>query len=365
MTPESQRMPSGYFEQKNVVVNPKVDHILGLDKPSMQPHIHKFRNGMSGAATIHVEELGQVVKWNEDKQKIYGEARGYELLQETSLAPYLLAVDTTHIEDGIIATPYYDGQQLREGVKNESIDPESAVEALSTLLSVKREWWASQDPQEIDQEGLISMQREEWEDTVSRIQALLPAVAEHYKMTPEQLLLNNLVLNGKELPTLATILESSKSFLTGKPNRTVLAHNDATGANVLIKPEIGEIKIIDYQWTGKPSDPAEAFVRMGKWASTSMLSQTPAYKVLSVNGAVHLESQNTPVNPLAQQMQEVAEAAIPSFARAMGEPEFGFRVQSYMAGSYLRELALSAQRGGPESSMFAIIKAGESLVKGQ
>ena len=125
--------------------------------------------------------------------------------------------------------------------------------------------------------------------------------------------------------------------------------------------ETNGIKIIDHQWAGRPSDPAEAFVRMGKWKSTTMMQQNPQMHIRSSPNAIHIDVLTEPFVAGVSLLQEYALSRIPDFEDAFDDLFFKDRVNGYFCGSYLRELGLSSlpNRGGPEAGIVALIKTAE------
>lgn len=354
-------MLADQIEPTHPVISPSIDLKLRLNGNVRA--VEDLKSGMSGGrvARIETDQGTIVVKYNpEEPHKISGEVRGYRALQETPLSPYLLRPFFASEADGVLAMPYFDGIQLREGIKSGELSTTDALKVVSELLSVKKDFWSCQ-PKIYRNGELVSMQRKEWPDTLEKISQVVASLSERFNIPTVNLWISSLVVEGQEYPSLVTLLGQVHDFLHQSPPYAVLTHGDATGANTLYDPRTKTWRIFDTEWTGY-SDSSEAFVRTTKYISTTTVQAEKPIQVSLSDGRLHINL-NTTHSATASMLQEYGMSMVDVFAYSLRDPDFSRRVKYYLSGSYLREFALSAKRGNPELGLFALVKAGEALMK--
>jgi len=126
-------------------------------------------SGMSGSRVTHVTGPREtfVLKNNaREPGKIYKEIDGFKKLAGTPIAPHMLMPYSYLRNHNSLFLPYFSGIQMRDAVRQGSISEDRAKKTLGKLLEVKMKWWNSQVKQP-SEDGLVSMQRDEWKDTLS------------------------------------------------------------------------------------------------------------------------------------------------------------------------------------------------------
>lgn len=324
-----------------------------------------LKEGMSKGSVVRLDTKNQafVVKFNkDDPKKLIKETVGYRLLQDTPLSEQLLTPEIAINDEAVyLKLPYFNGIQVRTGLREGILPQDLALKTLNELLDIKSQWWSSQEKNSSSGEN-SSMQRDEVVDTLTNLNFVLQQLSSKFNVPISVLWDSPIVSNNSTLPPLSEICNEFKSFLDTSPPYTVLTHGDATGGNILVNPASGQWKLIDAEWVGN-SDPAEAFARMAKYVSTTTLPSIDKIsleeKPDGINADLALE-----IPKACKQMQETALSRITEFSHKLRDPNFGRRVHMYLTGSYLREMALTLRRGdNPDVSIFALVKAGESLIQ--
>lgn len=343
----------------DVNVSPRVDHELGLNGNVRA--VRELLTGMSGGQVLHIETDDQsfVVKHNPNApERVRREIRGYELLQGTPLERHLLPPTKMSGELALLAMPYQEGIQLRQGVKNQEIDTIHAGAILSDLLDTELHWWQKQDKSR-GNDPIESMQRSEWNDTVDKVEESMATLSEHFGIPLDKLWTLPISHGGQEYGPFLNAMRQVHILLADHPPYTVLDHNDASGANILVNPQDGSWKLVDAEWAGY-ADPAESFVRMIKYASTTTLSDLGPIRIQEIDGRLEIDVDPT-FPDAALRLQEIGLSRVRQFGTALRDPDFENRVKEYLAGSYIREIALAAKRGNPDLAVFGLLKAVESL----
>lgn len=322
--------------------------------------VQELYSGMSGAKVLEVQTTNKgtiIIKHNkENPEKIHRELDGYELLRGTPLESHVPIPKTFSIKEGFLVMPEAPGVQMREGLKSGKIPEDVAKKVFAELLSVKKEWWATQ-PVIYPDGDLMSMQRSEWPDTVQKFPVALAHLSGNFNIPIENLWSSPIVYQGELYPPVRELAAFTAEQLKEHPSQLKMVHGDATGGNIIVNSENGDWKLIDAEWTG-PGDPAEAYVRMVKQVSTTTVQRINHMNAAVKDNRIHLNMDVT-VPQIAQELQEYGKSMIPVFGMALNDPEFSARVSKAITGSYLRELALTTKRGDPDLAFFAIIKAGE------
>lgn len=318
--------------------------------------------GMSDARVIKVETTDKgtfVIKLNPKyPEKVKKEIDGYELFKHTPLEEHIPVPLTFSAEESFMVLPFIEGMQLREGIKHGQVPEDVARKTLAELLSTKKEWWSEQ-PKMHPNGDLMSMQRKEWADTGQRVHDSLVLLSQRFNIPLRDLWLSRVVHQGYTYPSLRDVAALTAVQLQESPPYAKNAHGDASGANIIVDPEKKKWKLIDAEWAG-PTDPAEALVRMTKYVSTTTVQEVERIDANHTNGKIHLDMQ-VKYPQTADALQSYGTAMSDVFGYALGDPDFTHRFNNYMAGSYLRELALCSKRGNPDLAFFAIVKAGEQF----
>jgi FMN phosphatase YigB (HAD superfamily) len=345
----------------NPVISFSIDHRLGLN--GNVKDVEPLLSGMSGGKVLRVDhnEGSIVVKHNlNSPERIHREIDGYQSLKGTPIYNYLLDPIYHSREEAVLTLPHFNGIQIREGIRTGEISDEIAQSTLQSLLEIKKSWWSTQEKIADSQEAL-SMQRTEWLDTTEKMDQVIEHLAQKYQIPQNDLWGSPLVIGGIELPSLATVKASVAGLLEDRPPYLVLCHNDATGANILVHPENYDWKLIDVEWAGL-NDPAEAFVRMIKYVSTTTSSRVGHVAARFDGNRVYVDA-DVEFPESAYSLQRLGTERLTEFGESLKDPDFGHRVRQYLAGSYLRELALAAKRGNPDLGLLAMVMASEELIK--
>lgn len=347
---------------RHPIVNHFVDERVGIADSEIE---QVYTNGNSGSGVKRVKLPNgeqMVVKFRlNDRERLVRERFGHALVRESPLEPHVLPLDTTHIHRGILTTPHYPGVCLREGIRQGTINDDVVRHTFEQLLALKTEWWSGQKHQAPAE--VRSMLRSEWNDTLQQLENLvLPHMAEAAETSVDALKSLPLHQGDVCLPPIGEVLAFMSDFLSDSAHvpYTVNAHNDATGANIVVNPETHEWKLFDYEWAGS-NDPAEALTRVIKQVSSSTVRSISASARCNATG---LEIDVTcDVSPLAIELQKIGMNAAKMLENKMGDPELFERLQHYLVGSYLREAALSPKRGGNPTALFALTNAARLVYK--
>lgn len=346
-----------------VVLSPELIHEIGIN--GKIENAQELKEGMSNGKVIRIDTQNDavVIKYNpENPIKLIQEVQGYMLLADTPLSPHLLLPRIVNDKTMFIVLPYFDGIQLRAGLRTGLLPQNIALQALNELLDIKKGWWSSQK-KGIASNSLSSMQRSEHFDTLSKIILVLPQLSSMFNVPIEDLGNSPIISGATKLPSLFEMINKISEFMKSSPPFTMLAHGDATGGNIIINPSSKKWKIVDAEWAGN-SDPAEAFARMAKYISTTTLPSvgktTLSRETEGIKANLILD-----IPEASKIMQETALSRIPEFSDQLKDNDFRRRVFMYLTSSYLREMALTLKRGNPELSIFAIIKAGEAMLQSE
>ena len=340
---------------RHAIVSPFIDETVGIGEATIE---EVYTNGHSGSGVKRVvqpsgEQL--VVKCRlHDRSRLMREHGGHRIVEESPLAHHVLPVDTRFLHRGVLIMPYYHGVSMREGIKDRTIDADLAIATFHELLALKAEWWKGQELQ--SPEGVKSMQRTEWIDTVTHLRdSVLPELAQATNTSVDMFTSQEMIHNGVHIPSIGETLAFMDSYFTTTDTvpYTVNAHNDATGANIVIGDD-GDWRLFDYEWAG-PNDPAEALARMTKQISTATISQIQATAEQGENG-LHVET-TADVPELAIQLDSIGKNAVVGMQGILGDDTLADRTRTYLVGSYLREAALSNKRGGTPAALFALTSA--------
>ncbi len=344
------------------------DVSLGLDTAKPE---ERYSSGMSGAQVVRISRpstFGEgpvertVVKCGGkgERRKLHREVRGYHLIADSPLVRHALPLDATQIDRGVISTPFFEGTQLRDALRQGTLPAERVLQIQSELFYLKRLWWSGQEKQSPRTDN--SMQRNEWSETRGLLLGVVgDSLNSAIGLTPEDPV--EVSIGGKILivPSLQKQVELLDGFYGDERSApySLNAHNDATGANIVVDPVSREWRIFDYEWAG-PNDPAEAYARMIK-AITTATAQEMTYEVKDMNGNGRPDLHFT-FSRVTRVLQEYGLANAVNMGESLGDETFDPRVRWYLAGSYLREAALSARRGLP-SALFGLTQAGQLLDK--
>lgn len=346
----------------NPLISYGIDFQLGLINGNVRS-VEELKSGMSGGKVMRIttdDDGVIVVKYNPKyPQKVHREIDGYQQLIGTPLGKHMVIPIYSSRGGGVIALPSVDGIQLRNGLKEEILSLETARKTLENLLSIKKSWWQGQQRM-VPSVDFTSMQRSEWPDTAERVDKVAMVLSEKFGIPLESVWSMPLKFNNVQYPSLSQLVGSVSDLLKKKPPYVILSHGDATGANILVDPVKGKWKLIDAEWTGY-TDPAESFVRMIKYVSTTTHKSVGEANAFVKDDVIQVDLQiEFPESAIALQRYGLQIADV--FAVALSDSTFTQRVRDYLAGSYLREFALAEKRGHPELGLFAMIKAAEAIL---
>jgi hypothetical protein len=317
-------------------------------------------SGMSGSRVTHVMGPREtfVLKNNiHEPEKIHKEIEGFKKLTGTPIAEHMLMPYGYLRNHNSIFLPFFDGNQMRDAVRQGSVPEARAQQTLDELLEIKKAWWAQQEKQPI-QSGYVSMQRAEWADTLLGLSGALGQISDKYGIAVDQLIGLPIQFNDQLYQPFSETLASVAQRLSEDPPYTILAHNDASGANILLDSSSEKWKLIDAEWAGQ-SDPAESLVRMTKWMSATTMQNNDFDDIRVRRGRIEARGK-LEFSPVAAMLQQRGVKAVASFGQSLSDPDFIPRYQDYLAGSYARELSLAQKRGGPDKGFASLILASEA-----
>lgn len=319
-----------------------------------------MQDGMSGNRIIKVDtyDRGSMVIKHGDHRKVGNEITRLKLLEGTPLEPHIPTVLYASHDLGIVAYPHYEGHQLRTGVKTEQITQPDAEKLLDELIDIKTQWWSAQ-PKEFQPRKYVSMQREEWDDTLAGIGTSLSLLEGKFGVSARDILERPISFSGQTFPPLEHVIAHVGHFLARPPEYVVTAHNDATGANIIHNAADVSWTLLDPEWTG-PSDPAEAYTRLIKYI-TSSTALSAEHDALNVSGERLRVAIDMRFPQAAIALQTRGLQRMDGVSHALHDRTFEDRASHYLAGSYLREAALAPKRGGAPTALFAIVKAAEAM----
>lgn len=324
--------------------------------------VEPLRFGMSGANIIRVDRHDDdpmIIKFSDKHPyRVVNEIVRHGMLTETPLQPYLLPLLYASREHAIIAYPFFQGVQVREGIRTGEVEQENVEGVFTDLLAVKRDWWGNQEKRFGSREH-VSMQREEWQDTLKGISQTIQGLERTYGVSAKDILEEPMRFEGNTYRPFQETVTRVGAFLADNPPYTILAHNDATGANIIYNIPAQRWKLLDPEWTG-PSDPAEAYVRMVKYI-TSSTARGFSEASLDETGSTVVANISVDFPKTALHLQNLGLSQGPDFAHALQDPAFMERAGLYLSGSYLREVALATRRGTLDAAIFAMVKASEVL----
>ncbi len=322
--------------------------------------VEMLRNGTSGVQVARVDTTdgSMVLKWDlRHPERVKRELEGWQRLQGTPLESWLLPITFASLDKSTFGMPHFNGVELRSGIKRGEIDTPMATATLDALLDTKLQSWQDQRSNGLTNNGeIVSMQREEWPDTLARLDAALTLMAGRYNVSKYDLVTRPIIVADRQLPALADVIIQTDRKLRQEPNYTVLSHNDATGGNIIVNPDTGERALLDPAWAGN-GDPAEAYFRVGKYISATTASRIDCRDIQVTPTGLYIDL-HAEVPPTAIAMQNLAFSRMHEFSSALNDPRFPEKVGDYASGSYLREAALSPQRG-LDGGIFALIKAAD------
>lgn len=324
--------------------------------------IQPLVSGMSGGKVAKVEKTdGEEVVLKTNKQephKVRAENDAYANLKSSQLARYLLDPVTFHPEPAALIMPFFPGVELRKSLQSGDIDLKTAMNVSAELFAVKRMWWQGQNKVTGVRE-YKSMQRTEWNDTKAQLGGVLEQVALGFGLPADDLKYRQINYRGRLLPSITGVMDHVQKQLEMDPEYVIHVHGDATGANILINPQNGVWKLIDNEWSGM-ADPAESLVRMVKQESTTT-ARNLAVESLSVEDDSVMARMDFDFHPYASALHWYGLDKVPEFEEVLKDPGFEGRFYSYLAGSYLRELALSTKRGNTGTAVLAMVLAAGAM----
>jgi hypothetical protein len=293
-----------------------------------------------------------------EPHKIHAEKQAAKQLLARGLSHRMPAYFNLDSESDDILMEYIPGIDMRKGIAQGEITQDTAQRIIRELLDTKRALWSIGEGRRGQVDGYVSMQREEYPDTIQKIMNdILPALSNEWGISQDRLLTTPITTPHQVIPSLGEILNDTRRFMDTAPSLLRFTHGDATGANILVTPE-GDWRLIDCEWSGY-ADPAEAFVRMAKWVTSAVSAIDDAH---IQDDGTHLSlSLRAYIPHAALDLQEYVLSQAKTFGALLSDEGFEQRVKGYMRGSYLREMALSLKRGDMRYAVFALHMIGAYL----
>lgn len=345
------------------------DPVLGSHIIDLQSHIVgaytivDLQNGMSGRRVIEAkhEDASVVVKHAPDNAKTQAEIHGLTFLQQMPHAAHMPLVHFISEKHGVIAMEKVSGNSGREKLQTGLLTRED-VARVDGVINMKLQWLRA-----VRAGGPIpanmkdrSMQREEFEDTRRGIQDAVQILSTSVGIPVERLLKQQTYYDDRLHVSLSEVVQKVSSFYAESSNdQRFPLHGDVSWGNMIFSDD--RVHIIDGEWTGL-HDPAEAYARIAKVISTTTAP------VRSLRGGIMsgiVDSKTVlaiDVNdPFSSQIHDAQQHLLDrgeEFASATQDAFFMRKLYMYLAGSYLRELAIANRRGmGPNEQIFALKKA--------
>ena len=144
-----------------------------------------IKGGMSGGRVVKIDtdEGTIVVKHNpESPGKIAREIQGYVILASSPLANRLPVPIYSSAGSALHVLPYFDGIQMREGIKSGLLSDQMVMRVGDELLDAKKSWWSRQEKHLLNGD-YNSMQRQEWGDTAVKLGELMNSLSVQYGAT--------------------------------------------------------------------------------------------------------------------------------------------------------------------------------------
>lgn len=349
-------------EQREPIITHAIDVLTGL--PGHVARIEELTTEDHGKHVVDVtapngNEL--VIKSSDAPEKIRREIEGYKLLEGTPLATHITFPYASSPDPAFLVLPKIKGVQMREGVRKEELDEDTAMHVLQELLDIKKQWWAAQEKQDPEKSGIVSHQRANWSQNLGRITEVINRMSQSTGIPIGAFFSAPLISSGKQLPPLRNSLLLVHSLLEQPPPYTVLTHGDAMGGNILVEKDTGMWHIFDPEYAGY-NDPAEAYVKAIKYVTTATSQGIQGFAA-TYNEDLLTMDVRVKFPPLAYKLQKYGLSRIDEFAQALDDPDFPKRVRTYFTASYLREIALTLRRKKPGMAWFALLQAQKNTAK--
>ncbi|MCD6046413.1 MAG: hypothetical protein K0S08_60 [Gammaproteobacteria bacterium] len=346
------------IESMPFTISPLIDCELGLHGKITDYQALETGDTMREAFAITLlDNQKKVIKHN-SKERVLRESQGYDLLSPTPLGPHMPYPEFIDIQEGIIILPFVDGIPLRLGAKKASIPLNTGLKAFNELLTLKKAWWSTQIKRHHEFEA-ISVQRLDWPNTLEKIPEALTCLSKEYGLTPAELMAYPIVTpESKMRSSLNEMIKTVNTLLTTRPDYTILTHGDIIGANFLINPTSGTWSVIDPEFAGY-GDPAESLVKIIKYETTTTVQSVLKNSLQVVNQCLEIQVE-VQFSELARCLHATGLAIAKEFSLSLKDATFLERFRVYLAGSYLREIALTLRRNRPDLVLFAISKAAQA-----
>jgi hypothetical protein len=332
-------------------ISREIDLKVGLEKVVS---IESLKGGMSGGRVLKIFSDNRpplVLKDNPDRMhRTQREIEAYRLLKGTPVEPYLTMPHHVFPDRGVMVLPFFDGIQLRQGLQSGIIAQDTSIGVLNEVIDLKKRWWASQRKQSA--ENYLSMQQEEWPETVTLIDQAISKVASKFGISSASIMERPFEINGIKHPALTETVEETEDFLTKDPPYTIITHGDASGANILVNTSTKKWALTDLEWAWW-TDPAQSYVRLTKQESTTTATHAQVTDI--VFDGRHVEfTLNSGYHPLTSEMQRIGLESVGTMQEALGDPDFTQRYIKFWIGSHLREAGLAPKRKDEHMTVLAI-----------
>lgn len=352
---------ANFIETMPCVISPLIDCELGLHGKVVA--IKQFERQSQTRQTLLVtfsDGQKKIIKCNySDHERILRENQGYDVLSTTPLGPYMSYPEFVDYKNGVLVLPYIDGHQLRQVVKNETLPDQQVLKVFAEILNVKKTWW-SQQVKHYGRLEVSSVQRYDWKNTLEILAlALAPALQESKLSLTQFMALPIMTAQAKQSYSLDTVIVLLRNLLENMPEYTVLTHGDLSGANILLEANTGNWYVIDPEYADY-GDPAESYVKLIKYETTNTVQKVNKSQLAIKDGKIYIDV-DIQFSNLAYQLQEMGLSAAPELAMSLRDHDFLRRVKIYLAGTYLREAALTINRCRPDLILFAIARVIDAL----
>lgn len=332
---------------------------------ALNPHLHQeiadqpltiLNGGISGGFITAAGNI--VLKFNlKSPERIRREISGRRFLNThgfDGVSPNFQLIpslqDQPRGRHPFVVMPLIQGATLADFIK--ASETQQAAGIVNTILEAKKAWWTDNHGNRIDDLG--SMQRLEWAETLALIPVALRQLAEHFEIDTNKFVHLPLTIDCQTYPSLSETVTLVRSLLSESPPYTRPCHGDLSANNIIVTPD-GKIHATDGEWAGH-ADPAEALVRIIKQESSRTLRLLQARVEVSAD-SLQIDMVGE-IPGAARTCQSIGMEHLADFAELFRDKSLPARFHTYMAGSYLRELALGPRRlPDPQMLLYPVIKA--------
>lgn len=339
-------------------------HILDLQARIAGAHeVIELQQGMSGRRVFEARhrEGAVVVKHAPGSEKTRAEIRGIQHLLQMPHRQHMPGIHLASERNGIIAMESIPGNSGREKLKYGMVT-EQDMQHVDGIIDMKLQWLTAVrtgNSPVPDGMRVRSMQREEFDDTLIGIQGAVEQLSTAFQLLPQNVFTLPTVYDGTPHLSLEDTVQTVANFYEQSAHDDKYPlHGDVSWSNMIFTPD--KAYVIDGEWTGL-HDPAEAYARTAKVISTTTTQEhITANLLVGVHAGQEILAIETN-DPFQRPMHHLQRHLLDrggEFSVALQDPTFMRKLYMYLAGSYLRELAIANRRGmGPNEQLFALKKA--------